>query len=247
MIHNGATFLMAAQLARLAAPLKGVAGAATVALFGAIGWPWLLRSLSGGGAEARADLLALLDLPDDALPATLGGWRGDAIFLGHLARIVLADRPQTVVELGGGTTTLVVARALRLNGGGTLLSIDGDHGFADATRQLLAAQALTAEVRAVPLATPPGGWPGQWYDHGPLPAAIDLLIVDGPPWALHPLVRGAAASLFDRIAPGGRIVLDDAARPGERIVARRWARDWPGFDWQRLGGPAGTLIGTRRA
>ena len=41
-----------------------------------------------------------------------------------------------------------------------------------------------------------------------MPTDIDLLIVDGPPWAIHPYVRGAAASLFPRIRPGGRVLLD---------------------------------------
>ncbi len=247
MILGGSNIIHAAAIARLAGPLRGFVTTGWVMLFGAIGWPWLLRSRSGGGAAARADLLRLIELPDHALPARLGGWRGDALFLGHLAGIVLRDRPAQVIELGGGTTTLVIAQALHLAGGGRLTSIDGDRGFADETRALLAAQGLSADVRAVPLATPPGGWPGEWYDHGPLPDVIDLLVVDGPPWALHPLVRGAAASLFDRIPIGGRVMLDDAARPGERLVARRWARAWPGFTWHRLAGPAGTLVGTRNA
>lgn len=227
--------------------LRSVGHALWIGTFGAIGWPWLLRSLSGGGAAARQRLLALIRLPDDALPAKLGSWRADAQALTTLAELILERKPGTVVELGGGTTTLVAAQALRLVGGGTLVSIDGDHGFAADTRAMLGAQGLSADIRAVPLADPPAGWPGQWYDHGPLPDTIDLLVVDGPPWALHPLVRGAAASLFDRIPVGGTVLLDDAARPGERLVARRWRRDWPGFRWQRLGGPAGTLIGTRIA
>jgi hypothetical protein len=42
-------------------------------------------------------------------------------------------------------------------------------------------------------------------------------------------------------------MLDDAARPGERIVARRWRREWPDFDWKLLkGGTKGTLVGRRR-
>jgi hypothetical protein len=58
---------------------------------------------------------------------------------------------------------------------------------------------------------------------------IDLLVIDGPPWTLNPFVRGRAEVLFDRIVPGGMVLLDDAARPGERVVAQRWKRDWPGF------------------
>ena len=110
----------------------------------------------------------------------------------------------------------------------------------------LADYGLEADLRAVPLRPSPGGWPGLWYDHGPLPQNIDLMLVDGPCWVLHPFTRGAASSLFSRIAPGGTVMLDDAARPGERVVAHRWRKDWPDFDFDLLkNGTKGTLVGRR--
>ena len=112
-------------------------------------------------------------------------------------------------------------------------------------RAWLAEHGLNAELHAVPL-HPVAGWPGLWYEHGPLPDGIELLLVDGPPWAVHPLTRGAAASLFDRIAPGGTVMLDDGARPGERLVARRWRRLRPDFEFTLLRtGTKGTLVGRR--
>jgi hypothetical protein len=88
------------------------------------------------------------------------------------------------------------------------------------------------------------GWPGHWYQLSDVPAEIDLLIVDGPPWALHPHVRGAASSLFPRIRPGGRILLDDAARPGERVVALRWRKEHGNMEFTLDSkGAKGTLLG----
>jgi predicted O-methyltransferase YrrM len=217
-----------------------------IGFFGAIGWPWLLRSLSGGGAAARARLLALTGLPDDALPP-LGSWRADAGLLSLIAEHILAARPQTIVEFGGGTTTLIAARALQMTGGGRLLSFDQSEPFAAGTRAMLAAQGLEAKIHAAPLVPAPRGWKGGWYGHGRLPKAIDMLIVDGPPWVIHPMGRGSAASLFHRIVSGGIVILDDAARPGERLVARRWRREHPEFDFRYVPGCAGTLIGIRRA
>ena len=47
-------------------------------------------------------------------------------------------------------------------------------------------------------------------------------------------------------APGGTVLLDDAARPGERYVARRWKKAWPDFDFRYEGaGTKGLLVGTR--
>ncbi len=219
--------------------------AAMVTLFGAIGWPWLLKSLGAGHIEAR-DRLATITGLDPAIFASLGSWRADADLLLMLADHVAATKPKLVVEFGGGLSTLVIARMMANGQGGRLLSFDGDPGFAAHTRTELARHGLEAEVRAVPLVRPRDGGPGRWYDHGPLPGAIDLLVVDGPPWFLHPLVRGNAHALFGAIAPGGSVILDDGARPGERLVAARWSREWPEFDWRFVDNTAGTLMGTRR-
>jgi hypothetical protein len=55
-----------------------------------------------------------------------------------------------------------------------------------------------------------------------------------------------AERLFERIAPGGLIMLDDAARPGERYVARRWRKTWRDFEFKFEGkGAKGLLTGRR--
>jgi len=213
--------------------------------YGLIGWPWLLRSLSGGTRKAKQALIERLDLPPDALPH-LGSWKADTGFLHLIVDHIEARRPETVVELGAGASSLVVGLALQRNGGGRLLSCDQHAGFVEATRQWLREHGVDAELRATPFRPAPGDWPGVWYDHGPLPARIDLLLVDGPPWTIHPYVRGAADSLFERISVGGSVMLDDAARPGERVVARKWKKRWPNFAFELVhAGTKGTLVGTR--
>ncbi len=220
---------------------------AWVLAFGAIQWPWLLRSLSGGPRAAKAALLHRLQLPSDALPH-LGSWKADTGLLGLIVDYIEDQQPRTVVEFGAGASTLVTARALQLHGGGTLFSFDQHDDFVAATRAWLQEHDVQAELHAAPLTRSPAGWPGLWYDHGELPAVIDMLIIDGPPWTVHPLTRGSAESLFERIPPGGVVILDDAARPGERLVARQWRRRWPEFDFQLVHvGTKGTLIGRRRS
>jgi predicted O-methyltransferase YrrM len=219
---------------------------ASLLAFGAITWPWLLRGLDGGPADVREALLRRLDLPADALP-NLGSWKADAGLLALLAEHILSARPQLVVEFGTGASTLVIARALQIAGGGRLISFEQHEDFVTATRLWLADFGLEADLRAVPLRPSPEGWPGLWYDHGRLPDGIDMMLIDGPPWTIHPLTRGAAASLFGSIAPGGTVFLDDAARPGERLVARRWRKEHSDFDFRLWkGGTKGTLIGTKR-
>ncbi len=219
---------------------------AHLALYGLIGWPWLLKSLYGGSKSARRRLEQTLGLGPNALP-NLGSWKADAGFLQLLADHILSARPRTVVELGAGATSLVAARALKINGEGRLFSFDQHADFVASTHQWLKDNGLEAQMTHAPLKQAPGDWPGLWYDHGPLPDGIDLLVIDGPPWTIHPFVRGAAETLFERISPGGVIMLDDAARPGERVVARRWRRRWPDFTFTLShAGTKGTLIGVRR-
>jgi len=215
-------------------------------LFGAISWPWLLYSLWGGTAASKARLLDRVNLGPGALP-NLGSWKADTGFLHHIVDAVEELRPMTVVELGAGASTLVCAKALQLHGGGRLLSYDQHADFAAATSLWLASEGVEAEVRHAPLRRHASAWPGLWYDLGDLPKRIDLLIIDGPPWAIHPFVRGAADTLFARLSPGAVLLLDDAARPGERIVSRRWRKRWPQIEFKRLAGSTkGTLWGRKR-
>jgi predicted O-methyltransferase YrrM len=225
---------------------KSIADWAAVVTFGALQWPWLLRSLHGGSLADKHALLDRLELPYDALPY-LGSWKADTGLLKLVVDHVLAEKPKVVVEFGTGASTLVIARALQKAGGGQLISFDQHGDFVEATRAWLEEFGLEADLRAAPLKPSPEGWPGLWYDHGALPRKIDMMLIDGPPWTVHPLVRGAAVSLFDRIAPGGTVFLDDAARLGERVVARRWRKLRPDFDFRLdKSGSKGTLIGRRR-
>ena len=214
--------------------------------FGAIGWPWLLRSLWGGTQASKRRLLERLNLPEDALP-NLGSWKADTRFLHRIVDAIEELRPQNVVELGAGASSLVCAKALQLNGGGALFSFDQHAPFVSATSQWLSDFGVSAEIRHAPLGARIGDWPGAWYELPDIPGSIDLLIIDGPPWAVHPFVRGAAECLFDRLADGGVVLLDDAARPGERIIAHRWKKRWPQIAFTHLaGGTKGTLQGRKR-
>lgn len=229
-----------------AGPDRPFAEKALTIAWGAIQWPWLLRSLWGGKLADKHALLDRLGLPHDALPH-LGSWKADTWFLWRIVHAIERLRPREVVELGCGASSLVIAKALEQNGSGRLTSFDQHADFVEATARWLAGHDLSASLRHAPLVEDPTSWSHLWYQLPGVPAEIDLLVIDGPPWALNPFIRGRAELLFDRIRPGGMILLDDAARPGERIVAMRWKRDWPMFRWRLLPGAKGTLVGERLA
>lgn len=212
--------------------------------WGAIQWPWLARSLWGGKLADKHALLDRLGLPHDALPH-LGSWKADTFFLWRIVRAIEKLQPRETVELGCGASSLVIAKALELNGGGRLTSLDQHADFVESTAKWLASHDLHPALRHAPIVEDQTHWSHNWYDLPSLPPQIDLLVIDGPPWTLNPFVRGRAEVLFDRIAPGGIVLLDDAARPGERVVAARWKRDWPNFRFTMLPGAKGTLMGER--
>ena len=219
---------------------------ATLIAFGPLNAPWLLKSLYGGSKKAKRALLDRLDLGPDALPH-LGSWKADVGLLELVTDHVLQAKPRTIVEFGTGASTLIIAQALKLvDVDADFISFDQHEEFSQKTRDWLAEHGLKADLRAAPLVPAPGGWPGLWYDHEPLPDRIDFMLIDGPPWSIHPFTRGAAATLFGRISVGGVVMLDDAARPGERVVARRWRKLWPNFSFTLdKTGTKGTLIGRR--
>lgn len=198
--------------------------------------------------EAMLDaLVARLGWTREHLPAT-DGWAGTPGLLLTLVDEVEARRPRLVVEFGSGLSTLVLSRALALHApGARLISFDHEAGFAAMTRRRLAALGLSAEVRHAPLAENPAlGVKGQWYDHGPLPDGIDLLLIDGPPAWLKEGARAAAGpAALPQLARGGVVLLDDADRPGERANARAWAAAFPDIAWRRIGRAKGILRGER--
>ncbi len=222
---------------------------ALLGAFYVLNGPFLAKSLYGGSKRAKHALLKRLGLPADALPHT-GSWKADVGLLTFLADHILDHKPRVVVEFSAGASSLIIARALEKAGvkNPVFISFEQHRDFCEQTSAWLAGHGLASDIRHAPLRPSPGGWPGLWYDHGPLPDGIELMLIDGPHWAIHPFTRGAAATTFSQVAPGGTVMLDDAARPGERIVARRWRREWPDFSFKlHHPGSKGTLVGRRRS
>ena len=186
--------------------------------------------------------------PRRLLPRTRG-WAASPDFLLTLYRTIRERRPELVVEVGSGVSTLVCAYALQQNGSGRLVSLDHDPRFAEKTRYLLTDHAVAGgvEVRDAPL-EPVRLGDADWHWH---PSetfedlrGIELLVVDGPPGRSGSLARFPALPLLrSRLAPGARVLLDDGARREERLAAQRWQEDWGG-DWNYIPLNKGLIVGT---
>ncbi len=170
--------------------------------------------------ESLQNLYAIIQ-PRRALPP-MRLWAASPDFLVPLAEIIHTYQPRHIVELGSGTSTLISAYCLEKIGAGHITSLDHDAGFAQVTRDLLAAHGLStwADVKDAPLVN-------GWYDLPSLVNNVDLLIVDGPPEQAGKLTRyPALPRLFQHLNPGAIIIVDDYMRPTEYESVRRWLAEF---------------------
>jgi predicted O-methyltransferase YrrM len=197
--------------------------------------------------HAGAVLLDLLDLKGP-LPQ-LGGWAASADFLLEIVRHLHRNKPKTVVELGSGASTIVMARMLQRAERGHLYSLDHDPEYAERTRTLLADHGLSdwATVLDAPLeqyGSNGSSAPAQFYDLDRLPAReVDLLVIDGPPDVPGQLTRlPAGSALFPRLAPGGLAIADDTRRESGQETLRRWTEEFPEWSVHQSSGGKGYAV-----
>lgn len=184
--------------------------------------------------EALTALYQLLDIRAPLPP--LRGWGISPDLAVLLYRISWRRRPSAIVELGSGSSTIVLAYILEKLGHGELISIEHDRDYLDRTRGLLDEHGLEGVVNQfhAPLTQvdlDQGAW--QWYDLSgiELPSAVDLLVVDGPPGPLQPRSRYPALPMLEaRLAEDCVVVLDDARRPDETNIVAAWLAR--GGGWQ---------------
>ena len=219
---------------------------AAVIAFGAIQWPWLLRSLHGGKLADKHALLDRLDLPYDALPY-LGSWKADTGLLTLLVDHILEHKPapgrrvrNRRVDPGDGPRDEDGRRRNpdQLRPAWRFRRRDPPVAHRSRSRSRSARGAARAVARrlAGPVVRSRAAALGH-RSHADRRAALDDPSAD--PGRRRLLVRPDL--------PGGTVMLDDAARPGERLVARRWRKLRPDFSFSLdKSGTKGTLIGRRQ-
>lgn len=170
-----------------------------------------------------------------------------------LVGLINERRPQTIVELGSGVSTIICAATLKQLGGGRVVSLDHETRYAQITRAQIMRQGLSpwADVRHAPLeVTHIDGQSWRWYARSALSdiERIDLLIVDGPPRKVQSLARYPAARLLlDRLAPDCVILVDDTNRRDEQEIVSRWRTEIPDFTVTEIPFGEGTTVFRRAA
>jgi predicted O-methyltransferase YrrM len=188
--------------------------------------------------EALEQLLPILKLKAP-LPASRG-WAASPDFLLALSHITQNVRPKLAVELGSGTSTLVLAKS----GAKKIISLDHSLDFGAQTQEMLESHRVGGvEIRINELETYPEGY--RWYAHSSLKglAKIDLLVIDGPPSSTNPDARYPALThLIPLLSAKATIVLDDADRDEEKKLAEEIAAALPGHSLTFIRHEKGTAV-----
>lgn len=165
-----------------------------------------------------------------------------------LLDIILEKKPQIIVETGSGTSTVIIAYALKKNGCGKIVSLENNEQYAQKTQQNISKHGLEDFVQIVyaPLKELPiKGKSWQWYDTSILAEiqTIDLLIVDGPKRTLQPMSRYPAMPLlFEKLSDRAIVVLDDFNTDEEKAMVDLWVKEFKGFDREKIKTEKETMI-----
>lgn len=152
-------------------------------------------------------------------------------FLHLLANEIFRVKPELIVEVGSGTSTLVAAYCLRKIGRGKIISLDHLEKYATITRQTVESHELDkiATVVHAPLKSfSESGKDLLWYDDSALEQveSIDLLIVDGPPRNVSTLARYPAIPLLrNKLHQDTVVLLDDGDRVEETETVKLWKNE----------------------
>ncbi|GAA4927001.1 hypothetical protein GCM10023224_02330 [Streptomonospora halophila] len=190
---------------------------------------------------------------------SLRGWAASPDVMRLLVRLVERNRPDLVVECGSGASSVWLGYALRRAGRGRLVALEHSERYAELSRQLVREHRLEdiVEVRYAPLTdwspvadTDDAVEQQPWYDtsvvedlHG-----IGLVFVDGPPAGTAKQARFPALPvLLPRSEPDAVFVLDDAGRPDERAIGKRWLQDFPELSSREEQAEKGARVFVRKA
>jgi predicted O-methyltransferase YrrM len=176
-----------------------------------------------------------------------GGWAASTDILYEMVRIVQVSQPRLIVELGSGLSTILLAKAAS-KCGGKIISIDHDAQYAQQTRREIERRGLQdyVEFRVAPLKVQDIQQESrEWYDIAVLSdlSDVDLIFVDGPPAKVRKDIRKPSLPYFwDKLSAGGRLIMDDAARPAERKMIRDWKKQFPQASFIKRKAEKGAVI-----
>ena len=169
-------------------------------------------------------------------PVFFGGPSIDTHHARMLLFILQENKPKNILELGSGSSSVLIARALQLMNAPANIHISVDHEdrFLRNTQELARLNEVDHLIRFehCPL-SPIDGADRNWYSGVPeliSSIKLDLVIVDGPPAYTEKEKKArepALPVLREYLSDKAIIILDDANRAGERSVVETWLAMYP--------------------
>lgn len=171
-------------------------------------------------------------------PIFWNDWPIEESFARYLVHVVLTRRPASIVEFGGGISSLVMLKTLECLGCDySFTSFDSDTSFLGGTKNLLSAEGLYNEGKISLVHAPItdleiGGEAYRWYDTNVIGeklanvGKVDLLFVDGPVGgfcknARYPAMKAAKGFLRE----GSVLIMHDAKRQDETEIVEIWKNE----------------------
>jgi predicted O-methyltransferase YrrM len=193
----------------------------------------LKRIVDGTQESVNASTLAALEFK---YPIFLGGWSIDSFFGRNLIQHILEHRPKCIVELGSGSSTLLMARLIQILGLSETrhIAVDHEQKYLELTKNVAALNGLEKGIEFFHCPLQIEATTGKIWYSGLLDILhdqkIDLLLIDGPPGFIQPLSRyPAIPTLYNNLDEHCTVILDDAARKDEQIIAKKWANEHSEF------------------
>lgn len=173
--------------------------------------------------------------PNYPLPYLLS-WAAFPQLISTILTEVKRIKPENIVEIGSGSSTIITSYLLKEIGKGNIISLDHDTHYGKKTKDELSLHGLKefAQVLHKPLVEQQiKGNNYTWYDVDSLPIeekSVQILVVDGPPEQTQSHARYPALPLLNKyLSDDAIVILDDAGRKEESEIVEMWLTEFPEF------------------
>lgn len=163
--------------------------------------------------------------PTVSLPA-MRDVAGSPDFLKALADEYYTHKPEVIVEVGSGVSSIILSEVLMADKSEAKhYALDHLEKYAGLTREKV--KNPNSEVLYAPLkeyTIDKQSW--KWYDISVLEDVdkIDMLVIDGPPENIQSMARYPALPLLkDKLSENAIIILDDTNRKDEQKIIKQWS------------------------
>ena len=186
--------------------------------------------------------------PNYPLPYLLS-WAAFPQLISTILTEVKRIKPENIVEIGSGSSTIITSYLLKEIGKGTIISLDHDAHYGKKTNDELSLHGLKefAQILHKPLVEQQiNGNNCTWYNVDSLPIkekSVQILVVDGPPEQTQSRARYPALPLLNKyLSDDAIVILDDAGRKEESEIVEMWLKEFPEFSHEFIRSEKGISI-----